>query len=183
MYAVYKMSIDGQSYIGSTSNMDNRITSHERDCFNVGVNRNSKKYIYIREHCTRETFHDLVKFEVLENDIVDTITARAIERNYIIKYNTVENGLNSRIPDVITTINGLVEYNREYRLQHKDSIKINKTKYYLQNKAEINHIRKVDIITCECSTTLRRADIMRHKRSKKHIKYAHDEQALHPHEP
>jgi len=169
MYAVYKMSIEGQSYIGSTSNMDNRITSHERDCFgDNSVKCNSKKYIYIREHCTRETFHDLVKFEVLENDIVDTITARGIEGGYIIKYNTVENGLNTYIPDVITTINGVAEYN---------------TKYYLQNKAEINLHKKGDIITCECSTTLRRADIMRHKRSKKHIKYAHDEQALHPHEP
>jgi len=169
MYAVYKMSIDGQSYIGSTSNMDNRIKNHKRDCFSDNsVNRNSKKYIYIREHCTRETFHDLVKFEVLENDIVDTITARGIEGGYIIKYNTVENGLNTNIPDVITKINGVVEYNREYRLQHK---------------AEINHIRKVDIITCECGSTLRRVNIMRHKRSKKHIKYAHDELALHPHEP
>lgn len=78
---------------------------------------------------------------------------------------------------------------KEYLYSHKEKIKANKTKYYLenksyfekkhkayyeQNKAEINAYNR-QLIKCDCGKEYTLGNIRRHEKCKKHQKYLHQE--------
>ena len=77
------------------------------------------------------------------------------------------------------------EQKKEYRQANKDKIKEQKKEYYQANKQKISEQNKEHYqankqkiserdkqkIECECGSIVRRSDIAKHKRSKKHSNY------------
>jgi len=59
---------------------------------------------------------------------------------------------------------------KEYRQANKQKIKEQKKEYYQANKEKILEQNK-EKIECECGSIVRRPDILRHKRTKKHSDY------------
>jgi hypothetical protein len=62
------------------------------------------------------------------------------------------------------------EYNKEYREAHKEEISEYHKEWYEEHKEELSKKRK-EKYTCECGSTIRKADKPRHERSQKHIDY------------
>ena len=62
------------------------------------------------------------------------------------------------------------EYGKEYRQKNKEYRKEKNQEWYQANKAEILEQNKQKI-ECDCGSIVRRSDIARHKRTKKHSNY------------
>ena len=62
------------------------------------------------------------------------------------------------------------EYGKEYRQKNKEYRKEKNQEWYQANKAEILEQNK-EKIECECGSIVRRRDITRHNRTKKHSNY------------
>ena len=62
------------------------------------------------------------------------------------------------------------EYGKEYRQKNKEYRKEKNQEWYQANKAEILEQNKQKI-ECDCGSIVRRSDIARHKRTKKHSDY------------
>ena len=62
------------------------------------------------------------------------------------------------------------EYGKAYRQANKEKLKEYKQEYWQANKAEILEQNK-EKIECECGSIVRRSDIARHNRTKKHSDY------------
>jgi len=60
--------------------------------------------------------------------------------------------------------------NKEYREKNKEKLKEIKKKYRDENKDKIKEYTKIKI-TCDCGSELRKADILRHKKTQKHKVY------------
>jgi len=63
-----------------------------------------------------------------------------------------------------------LEYQKEYYLDNKDKKKEYQKKYNEVNKKNISEKKRVKM-TCECGSVVRKTDIQRHYKSKKHLKY------------
>ena len=72
------------------------------------------------------------------------------------------------------------EYEKEYREQNKEHIREQKKEYYEQNKEKIkeyreqnkekiNEDRRKQKIVCECGSEVRKDNLARHKKTKKHL--------------
>lgn len=59
------------------------------------------------------------------------------------------------------------ERDAKYRAENKDKIKVKKAQYYTNNKDKVL-ARPAERITCECGAEIRRGEISRHSRTKKH---------------
>ena len=62
------------------------------------------------------------------------------------------------------------EYGKEYRQKNKEYRKEKNQEWYQANKAEILEQNK-EKIECDCGSIVRRSDIARHNRTKKHSDY------------
>ena len=59
-------------------------------------------------------------------------------------------------------------YNKQYYKNDKDKFQQYSRDYYASNKLEISDKKRIDKITCEkCGSTVRKADIARHRKTKK----------------
>ena len=56
---------------------------------------------------------------------------------------------------------------KQYYENHKEQITERHKQYYTENKDKILEQRK-EKITCECKCVVRRGDLLRHRRTKKH---------------
>ena len=57
---------------------------------------------------------------------------------------------------------------KEYREKNREFVLERKRDYYAKNKEKIN-IVQAEKITCECGSIVRKSDIAKHKKSKKHL--------------
>ena len=62
------------------------------------------------------------------------------------------------------------DYKKQYRIDNQNKIKEKKKQYYNDNKDKINEKKKVKV-ECECGSVVRKGDLTRHKKSKKHQNY------------
>ena len=62
----------------------------------------------------------------------------------------------------------VLEYHKKYNEENKEMIKEKKEKYYQKTK-EIQAEKAKQAISCECGCTVRKADISKHKKTRKHI--------------
>jgi predicted GIY-YIG superfamily endonuclease len=136
-------------YVGSTTNFKKRKRQHKCSCNNPNdKGYNYKVYKFIREHGGFDNWD----FEIIvQQKCNDKQELYKIERWFIELYETT---LNQSVPGKFIREDHK-QYNKQYR---KD------------NKEELNEKRKIKI-TCECGSTVRKYDIMRHKKSIKHINY------------
>jgi len=142
-------------YIGSTTNFKERKIKHRIICNNNNLkyvyNNNLKVYKFIREHGGWDNW-DMVLIDNVSCE--SKLELRKIEREYIEKYNST---LNSIMP---------FKNEKEYREYHK--------KWYETNKNKINDEKRKEKINCECGSVVRKSDIARHKKSKKHINFVNN---------
>lgn len=92
-YKIYKIELNGMCYIGATSNIKNRFAQHK---YSYNIEHASKFYNKIRENGLQ--FEDL-PFEIIETiytDFRDNVRER--ELFWIEHYNSINNGLNSKLP-------------------------------------------------------------------------------------
>jgi len=61
------------------------------------------------------------------------------------------------------------EWSKQFRTVNQEKIKKEKAKYYEKNKTKINEQKKVKV-TCECGGVVRKSDLARHRKTKKHLK-------------
>jgi len=139
-----------QCYIGSTTNLKNRIKNHKKALKDETKNKN-KLYKFIKKNNGFDNFY----FEILQDEIKFNIRneLRIIERFHLEDFG-FELTLNTELPS-----RSVKEYHKEYF-----------KKYRLENKDIINKKRNIKII-CECGTIASKRNIAAHKKSKKHINF------------
>jgi len=161
-------------YIGSTSNIKNRIYLHKSDCNNENAKKkyNQYIYIYIRENGGWDNWEYKIICECPKEDRYE------MERWHI--ENCKESNLNKCIPN-----RTIKDYNKEYYEKNKDKIKKYKKEYHQKNKELINkkhkeyREKKKQIIeekrkqkmTCICGSVFRIDSKIRHCKRKKHQNY------------
>jgi len=152
-------------YIGSTSNIKNRISQHKHSCNNENSeNYNQYKYVYIRENSGWCNWSYDIICECTSED------RDHLERWYI--ENTTHTNLNKQIPTrnmkeyYQNNKKKIKEYHKEYRKLNIDNKKELDKKYREANKKKINEKHN-----CECGSNFRKADKSRHFKTQKHLKY------------
>ena len=183
-YTFYKIAnINGDvslCYVGSTVNMIERRRCHKSDCYNKNRSKyNLKVYKTIREHGGWD------EFRMIEIGYAKQLTlteAHVIEEKYRVELCAELNGRVCHLTeedrkkrDALIKLNYRQNNKELVREQEKlayernrDQKSEHKKVYYQNNKDKI----KVDSavkITCECGCVIRRGDIARHRKSKKHI--------------
>jgi len=179
-YTFYKIvNVNGDCemcYVGSTVNMIQRTRTHKYNCNNPNSRQqNLKLYKTIREHGGWD------EFKIIPIGTAEHLTlteSRVIEEKYRIELCAELNSWRC-----IRTSEEDKEHRRLYRENNKEAItkrlkvwyKDNKEVitekhkvYYKKNKDKLNELASVKI-TCECGCEARRGDILRHRKTKKHI--------------
>ena len=150
-------------YVGSTNNLKKRINIHRHDCNNEkSKNYNNKLYQYIREN---GGFY-MYEFIILECYVCNfKYELFCKEDDYIKIYDNNLNQLRAYLTrqEYKKKDN---EKHKKYRDENKEKETNRHKKYYDENKE-----KRKEKITCECGSIVRKSDIARHCKSKKHIAY------------
>ncbi len=151
-------------YIGSTTQpLTKRLSKHKTDykewktgkrgyTTSFKIIENGDAYIELLEECPCENKMLLQKREgelIRANNCVNKIIPGRTKKEY-----------HENNKDKIS------EKKKEYYEKNKDTIK----EYYEKNKDTISEKGK-KLIQCECGSVLRKSDILRHKKSKKHKQF------------
>ena len=160
---IYKITTPNGLYIGSTHNFKQRKYCHKSNIYNENCRKyNCKLYQNIRENDGDWSMEILHLFPC-ENDI----ELRQEETRIMLELNA---NLNER--RAYLTEEERMEYNikksKKYYEKHRDVIHAQKKLHYEKNRDEIS-ARNQERITCECGCEIRRNDISRHRRTKKHL--------------
>ena len=149
-------------YIGSTTNFTKRKYKHRDCCCNV-KRKGSGVYVYMfmREHGGWENW-EMVEIEKVKCNDSNELHTR--ERYY---FDLLKANLNKNVPT--RTVEEYREHKKEfikekekeYRLNNKDKIKINR-----DNKAKL-----LETFSCGCGSQVSHADKVRHNKSKKHLNF------------
>ncbi len=142
-------------YVGHTTNLVKRRYAHKADCNKENrKNYNYKVYQFIRANGGWDNW-DVI--EVDKCPCLDYEEASKIERYYI---ETLNATLNKVIPS---------RTKKEY---YNDNIDFYKQKFkeYREANKELLYKNASEKIECECGSFIRRGDLLRHKKSQKHIK-------------
>jgi hypothetical protein len=175
-YKIYK---DDFCYIGSTTNLKNRLKSHKCDCANEtrkGYNR--KLYKTIRENGGWECF----TFELIKHfDNLTKQEAQVIERVYIEEFGNM-----NMIKSYRTKQDKSIT-DKNYYLNNQDKIKERQQQYHHNNrekKAELDKQYRLNnqdkikerydkwnvLIKCDCGSQVYKKDLSAHRKTKKHLK-------------
>ena len=146
---VYKLYIDGYSYIGSTNCFRQRFREHRSRIHNDNCDDYLKPlYLFIRNNGGWESWYH----EILEEVNINTTTKELwkLERKYIEEQNP---NLNNRMP-ILT---------EEERLEHQ--------KLYKQRMREYNNDRLKQKMSCDCGAIFAVGYKSRHRKTTKHLLY------------
>ena len=186
---IYKISCKDTNitdiYVGSTTNIKNRIRHHKDSC-NYPKNKHYyyKVYEFIRNNGGFDNWDIIVLEEYPCNSFSDAVIK---EREY---YETLKPTLNSRYPQRTykeycnENKEYKKEYDKNYRIINNEKRKEQKNQYYNDNKKEINEKRKQyridnkekinekikEKIICECGYEITKCNLKRHQKSAKHFK-------------
>jgi hypothetical protein len=173
-------------YVGSTTNLQRRKTSHKFNCNNMNsTNYSNYVYSYIRENGGWENFDvvEVEKFNATDKNHLHT------RERYWIEF--LRSELNSYIP---------LQNSKEYYENNKESILTKHKEYYELNKKQLcenkkiynelnkehnNEIKKIyrnanrdqlrekrkEKIKCECGSETSKSNLSYHKKTKKHLSY------------
>jgi hypothetical protein len=149
-------------YIGHTTDFRRRKNCHKSKCNNE-KNRDYdlKVYQFIRENGNWDNWNMI---EVERFEAIDGNDAKKRERYWI---EELKANLNSNIPTRTQK-----EWSIQYENNRKESIKEYKNEkakeYYQKNKETIAEKEK-EKVRCECGCEIRKSDIAKHRKTKKHI--------------
>lgn len=179
MTYIYKLKINGKSYVGSTNNMSERMRGHKSPCYNINSKSyNIKLYEFIRENGGWNNV-DICILQKCNEDV------RYIIEDFYIKHYKCELNNISAIYDVEKRKKYIQTYNKPYYKNNKEKILQNVKNYYENNKEKVLNYQKEyseknkerisertkQKYNCICGSSLRKSDKKRHERSKKHQKY------------
>lgn len=170
-------------YIGHTTDMRKRKWQHKSSCNNERNKKyNYNVYQFIRNNGGWDNF-DMIEVERFE--AIDGYDAKKRERywieelkatlNMVLPSRTKKEYLKDKDEYFKEKRKDYYENNKEiildklkiYRENNKDKFK-EKDKKYRENNKEIIAEKTKEKIECECGCFIRRTDIVRHKRTKKH---------------
>ena len=170
------------AYVGHTTNWIKRKSAHKKNCNNQNSkNYNFNIYKFIRENGNWDNWEMI---EIKKYPCNDKREAEAEERRY---YEELNANLNRYIPYTTNEEKKeqAIKRTKNWRVKNEDKMKENNKNYYKNNKEEINqknknykdnnkdkisNDRKIKI-QCQCGSIVRKSDISRHLKSKKHINY------------
>jgi hypothetical protein len=160
MAYIYKLKINGKSYVGSTNNIKERIEKHKSCCCNTNdISYNIKVYKFIRENGG----WDNVDIHILQK--CNKSVKRIVEDFYMKHYNCELND-RSAILDVEKYKEYLKEYAKKYHQENKEYIKEYKKIWFENNKEELN--KK---FICMCGGKYIKRHKSTHIKTKKHQQY------------
>jgi len=160
---IYKISKDDDFYVGSTTDFASRKSKHKVKCNNEkGKEYNLKVYRTIRDKGGWDTWEMIPLEEYVE--CKSKTQARIREEEWRVKLNA---SLNMRKAFVAETKQ---EYNKQYRQEHTEELKIRDAQYYQEHANEIKAKMAVKY-ECECGLICSIGHKARHERSKKHQSY------------
>jgi len=136
---------DDMVYIGSTENINVRMSRHKINCNNIKSHKyNYKVYKYIRDNGGwNEWTHEIID----EVEVALREDAARYEGEYIIKYDAI-NKLNDIVPGRTNKERyernkvQIKQYQKEYREQNKEHLLQKQKEYRKQNKEQIKQNRK-----------------------------------------
>jgi len=183
MTYIYKLKINGKSYVGSTKNIKKRIVYHKGFLYNKTCRQyNFKLYKYIRENGGWEN----VIFHILQECNEDV---RYIVEDFYIKHYNCELNSVGAILDLEKQKEYKKKYNmkygKDYYQENKEELIDNAKEYYKNNKQKVLQYQKEYAekneekikarrkikFTCVCGSTLLKIDKRRHERTIKHQDY------------
>ena len=192
-------------YIGSTTNFIRRKCQHKSNCNNINdIHYNIKVYQFIRDHGNWDNWTMIL----IENVNCNTkLELHKIERKFIEELKPSLNSVIASRPRkevkkeyYQNNKDFYKEYNKEYYNDNKEKLKKDKKEYYQNNKEAIKEYRENNKeyskewrennkeiisekqkkkITCECGCIITKGALIRHNKSKKHIKFLNTPSAEH----
>jgi len=167
-------------YVGQTTDFRKRKNNHKVSCNNqTAKGYNYNVYQFIRDNGGWDNWNMI---EIEKYNAIDGNDAKKRERFWIEELKAI---LNCKIPTRLQK--EYYENNKQkikiYRNNHKEDRKKHDKKYYENNKEIINEKKKEyhqqnieyfkeyysEKIKCDCGCEIRKSDLTRHKRTKKHI--------------
>lgn len=174
----HKTCDDKKVYVGSTINLKQRINQHRKNCNNKkNKNYKNKLYQYLRENGGFNQYEFII-LECYVYNFKRELLCK--EDDYIKMYDNNLNQLRAYLSDEEHK-----NRHKKYREENKDKLKEknkkqNKKKYEkyaekykeeARKYREENKDKLKEKITCECGSIVRKADITKHCKTKKHIQY------------
>ena len=163
-------------YVGHTTDFTNRKNKHKYNC-NKPECKHYNIFVYktIRENGGWSNFEML---EIEKYNCKDSTEASLRERFWL---ETLNADLNKQVPSrsqkeyKIVNKEIIIEYHKNYHINNKDKLIERSKQYYENNKEKIlkHNLTKIE---CECGCNLRKSDLPRHKRTKKHINLMQEKQ-------
>ena len=175
---VYKLTINNETYVGSTCNLKKRPQEHKSNCYNTKSKEYNKSlYKYIREHSE----WDNVKFEILvhlhpkfnrgerclfEQEWIDYLKPTmndckaytGLSKKEWMKQYNIDNKEQIKIQT------------KQYRIDNKDKLSEKQKQYRVDNKDKINE-KKKQKFNCECGGNYTATHKSRHLKTTRHLKF------------
>tara|TARA_R110002012_G_scaffold319968_2_gene541975 strand:+ start:67 stop:618 length:552 start_codon:yes stop_codon:yes gene_type:complete len=157
-------------YVGSTINFTRRKCGHKSKCNNPNSDQyNKKAYQFIRDNGGWDNWDMILLEEVKVNSKLEL---HKKEREYV---DLLKPSLNIAIPTL--TIKEYRDINKEYFKKYMKEYRINNKEYIIQfkkehyqNNKEIISEKTKEKTTCECGSVVRKNNLIRHRKTPKHIK-------------
>ena len=150
---IYTIKTDNGLYVGSTCDFTRRKGEHKSKCFNENCKEYKfKVYKNIRENGGEYTI------EIYKMFPCNSVDELRIEEKNVIKY--LNPNLNTM--SAFQSVEEKKEYIKKYKEQKK-------YKEYTKNYRQQNKEKFAEKITCECGCQIRRDDIAKHRKNKKHL--------------
>tara|TARA_R110002073_G_C9286500_1_gene565644 strand:+ start:293 stop:841 length:549 start_codon:yes stop_codon:yes gene_type:complete len=151
-------------YVGSSTNMKQRKNGHKNTCNNITYQRhNLKVYQYIRENGGWSNWSMIW----IKDYPCNSRRELEAEEDKIMRELNATLNTNDPVRNKEKRKEWCKEYNKKWREKNKEILKQKKQVYVNKNKEELNRKRAVKII-CECGCEIRKGDLSRHRKSKKH---------------
>tara|TARA_R110000796_G_scaffold233827_1_gene352420 strand:+ start:72 stop:590 length:519 start_codon:yes stop_codon:yes gene_type:complete len=151
----HKLDCDDENiYIGSTYDLNDRISKHKSSCNNErDTNYNFKIYKYMRDNGGYDNFEYSI-LRLCEDE--DKADRHKLEQSFIDVHRPTLNTKNAK---------GL----------NYEKMKKWKKEWYEANKDEINEKKRTEKIECDCGSIVGKNMFTRHKKTKKHLEHLEDE--------
>tara|TARA_R110001632_G_scaffold201480_1_gene324475 strand:+ start:42 stop:596 length:555 start_codon:yes stop_codon:yes gene_type:complete len=176
IYKLYCLNDDiKECYIGSCWDIKVRMRVHKYDCTNINsANHNYKVYSFIRANGNWENFD----YEYYQVEVIDRTDLKMKEQDRMdIEVNILLNGKRAYTDRteydkqyIIDNKESIKLYTKQYKIDNKESIKQYNVVYYIDNKETIN-LKKNKKYNCECGGKYTHQHKAQHFKRKKHQTY------------
>jgi len=180
---IYTIRSGEHLYVGSTCNFVRRKCDHKNTIHNEkSKSYNLKLYKTIRENDDEWEMKPYGEFPC-KNKMQMNIEEERVRRelnadlNSISCYGHKESSKQYRIVNKEKYADYMKQYNKQYRENNKEKYAEYMKQYIKENKDKLNQNQKV-IVTCGCGCKITKQNILKHKKTNKHIKLLEEKQKI-----